>query len=68
MRRKKFVDLIQTNNLAKLRFFRISHIIVEKLNFRFSIVFFEIKRKYTSYEKILRIKFVNIFIVNNFVL
>ena len=33
------------NNFAKLRFFRISHIIVEKLNFRFSIVFFKIKMK-----------------------
>ena len=35
-----FVDLIETNNFAKLRFFRISHIIIKKLNFRFSIVFF----------------------------
>ena len=34
-----FVDLIKTNNFANLRFFQISHIIVKKLNFRFSIVF-----------------------------
>ena len=36
----KFVDLIETNNYANLRFFRISHIIVKKCIFRFSIVFF----------------------------
>ena len=28
----KFVDLIETNNFANLRIFRISHIIVKKLN------------------------------------
>ena len=37
----KFVDLIETNNLVNLRFFRISHIIVKKLKFGFSI--FKIK-------------------------
>ena len=36
----KFVDLIETNNFVNLRFFRISYIIVKKLNFGFSIVFF----------------------------
>ena len=36
----KFVDLIETNHFANLRFFRISHIIVKKLNFGLSIVFF----------------------------
>ena len=41
----KFVDLFETNNFVFLRFFRISHIIVKKLNFRFSIVFFQIKKK-----------------------
>ena len=36
----KFVDLTKMNNSAFLRFFRISHIIVKKLNFGFPIVFF----------------------------
>ena len=36
----KFVDLFETNNFVLLRFFRISHIIVKKLNFGFLIVFF----------------------------
>ena len=36
---KKFVDLIETNNFANLCFFRISHILVKKLNFGFSIEF-----------------------------
>ena len=31
----KFVDLFETDNFAFLRFFRISHIIVKKLNFGF---------------------------------
>ena len=39
----KFADIIETNNFAHLRFFRISHIIVKKLNFRFSKVFFFFK-------------------------
>ena len=34
------VDLIEVKNFAFLRFSRISHNIFEKLNFRFSIVFF----------------------------
>ena len=42
---KKFVDLFETNNFVFLRFFRISHFIVKKWNFRFSIVFFKLKRK-----------------------
>ena len=42
----KIVDLFETNNFVFLRFFRISHIIVKKkLNFGFSIVFFEINKK-----------------------
>ena len=41
----KFVDLFETNNFVFLRFFRISHIIVKKLNFGFSIIFFLIKKK-----------------------
>ena len=36
----KFVDLIETINSAKLRFFRISHNTIKKLNFGFLIVFF----------------------------
>ena len=36
----KLVDLFETNNFVFLRFFRISHIIVRKLNFGFSIVIF----------------------------
>ena len=35
----KFVDLTETKNFAILRLFRISHIIVKKLNVEFSIVF-----------------------------
>ena len=34
----KFVDLIEVNNFALLRFFPIPHIVVKKLNFRFSIL------------------------------
>ena len=41
----KIIDLFKTNNFANLRFFRISHILVKKLNFRISIVFFKIKKK-----------------------
>ena len=37
----KFVDLIKVNNYEFLRFFRISHIMVENLNFRFIIVHWE---------------------------
>ena len=40
LRQTKFVDLLETNNFVFLRFFRILHIIVKKLNFRFSIVSF----------------------------
>ena len=36
----KFIDLFETNNFVFLRFFRISHIIVKKLNFGFSIDYF----------------------------
>ena len=43
---KKFVDLFETNNFVFLRFFRISHIIVKKLNFGFSIRFLSLKDKY----------------------
>ena len=45
LRQIKFVDLFETNNFVFLRFFRISHIIVKKLNFGFSIVFFLITKK-----------------------
>ena len=45
LRQTKFVDLFETNNFVFLRFFRISHIIVKKLNFGFSMVFFKIKKK-----------------------
>ena len=41
----KFVDIFETNNFVFLRFFRISNIIVKKLNSGFSIVFFLIKKK-----------------------
>ena len=36
----KFVDLFETNNFVFVRFFPILHIIVKKLNFELSIVFF----------------------------
>ena len=51
----KLVDPFETNNFVFLRFFRISHIIVKKLNFGFSIFFFNYKEKYASYEKILQL-------------
>ena len=44
---EKFVDLIEIDNFAFLRFFYISHIIVKNLNFRSSIVFFLIQKKNT---------------------
>ena len=40
LRQTKFVDLFETKNFVFLHFFRISNIIVKKLNFGFSIVFF----------------------------
>ena len=40
LRQTKFVDLFETNIFVFYRFFRILHIIVKKLNFGFSIVFF----------------------------
>ena len=43
--RQYFVDLNEVNIFALLRSFCISHIIVKKLNFQFSIVFSEIKLK-----------------------
>ena len=64
----KFVDLIETKNLENLRFFRVSHLIVKKLNFGFPIVFFQIKKEiYTSYETMLVFKLVDLYVVNNFV-
>ena len=36
----KLVDLIETNNFANINFLHTLHIIVKKLNFGFSIVFF----------------------------
>ena len=41
----KIVELFKTNNFANFRFFHISRIIVKKLNFGFSIVFFKIENK-----------------------
>ena len=41
----KFVNLIEANNFALLRFFRILHILVKKLNFRFLIVIFWTEKK-----------------------
>ena len=42
---KIFVYIIETNNFPFLRFFRISHILVKKLNFGFSMVFFFLIKK-----------------------
>ena len=64
----KLVDLFETNNFVSLCFFRISHIIVKKLNFEFSIsFFFNYKEKYASYEKMLQFKFVGLYVENNIV-
>ena len=68
LRATKIVDLFETNNSAFSRFFRISHIIVKKLNFGFSIVFFfKLIEKYASYEKMLQSKFVGLYVLNNIV-
>ena len=54
----KLVDIFETNNFVFLRFFRISHIIVKKLNFGFSIFFFlNYKEKCASYQKMLQFTF-----------
>ena len=45
LRQTKFVDLLETNNFVFLRFSRILDIIVKKLNFGFSIIFFSIKKE-----------------------
>ena len=37
---KIFVYILETNNFPFLRIFRISHILVKKLNFEFSMVLF----------------------------
>ena len=39
LRETKIVDLFKTNNFAFLRFF-VFHILLKKLNFGFSILFF----------------------------
>ena len=63
----KIVDLFKTNNFAFLRFFRISHIIVKKIEFRiFNSIFLNYKEKYTSYEKKFPFKFVDLHVENNF--
>ena len=41
----KFLDLIKAKNFLFLRFLGISHIVVKKLNHKFSILFFLIKKK-----------------------
>ena len=64
----KLVDLFETNNFVSLRFFRISHIIVKKLNFGISIFFLNYKEKYAFYEKMLQFKFVRLYVENNIVL
>ena len=64
----KLIDLFETNNFVFLRFFRISHIFVKKLNFGFSIFFFlNYKEKYASYENMLQFKFVGLYVENNIV-
>ena len=65
--RTKLVDLFETNNFVFVRFFHISHIIVKKLNFGFSIFFLNCKEKYASYEKMLQFKFVGLYVENNIV-
>ena len=66
----KFVDLFETNDFVFLRFFRISHIIVKKLNFGLSIVFFfQIKNKNMHLiKKMLQFKFIGLYVENNIVL
>ena len=64
----KFVDFFETNNFVFLRFFRISHIIVKKLNFGFSKVFVQIKMKNMHLIKKCYIsKFVGLYVENNIV-
>ena len=54
--------------LCVLTSFRISHIIVKKLNFRFLIFFFlNYKEKYASYEKMFQFKFVGLYVENKIV-
>ena len=64
----KIADLFKTNNFAILRFF-VSHILLLKeIEFWiFNSIFLNLKEKYTSCEKILRFKFVDFNIENNFV-
>ena len=64
-----FLYLIEVNNFAFLRVFRISHIMIKNLNFRFSIVSFEIRKKNIHIiKKMLRFKVIDLIVVKNFVL
>ena len=58
----KFVDLIEAKSFVFLRFYRISHILVKKLNFRFLIVFFQIEKKNMHIMKKCRISILSIFL------
>ena len=61
-----FIDFIRVNNFAFLRFIRILYIVVKNMNFWFSTVFFEIKKKNINPIKMLRFKFFDLYIVNTF--
>ena len=65
----KFVDLFETNNFVLLRFFRISHIIVKKFKFGFSIFLFQITKKNYNIINIYyyKFKFVGLYVENNIV-
>ena len=64
----KIVDLFKPNNFALLRFFVIHILMLKKVEFSiFNSIFLNYKKIYTSYEKILQSKFVDLNVKNNFV-
>ena len=64
----KIVDLFKTNNFALLRFFVFHILLLKKIEFWiFNSIFLNLKEKYTSYLKMLRLKFVDLHVENNFV-
>ena len=64
----KIVNLFKTNNFAFLRFFVFHILLLKKIEFWiFNGIFLNQKEKYTSYEKMLQFKFVDLIVENNFV-
>ena len=61
-------DFFETNNFVSLRFFVFHITLFKKIEFCiFNSIFLNYKEKYTSYDKMLQFKFVDLNVENNFV-